>query len=115
MEVGMSTLLTVLLMLQGLVGVWQSHNFIMQFKDNATYTVRVLFLDGGEGTVEGTYTLAGDMITFTDNACGIVPGTYRYRREARAVVFELLGDACPSRAAALTNAPWTEGVRGPQV
>ena len=54
----------------------------------------------GGPVASGAWTVAGNLIALTDDACGAgVTGTYEYTAAAGSLVLELVSDSCSSRAA----------------
>lgn len=83
-------------------GTFTRGDFVHEFRDDGTFTYK----SGDEVQTEGTYTIQGDEIEFTDSYCdeeNAGPATYKWQYEDGVLSFELVGeDLCEGRFAVLS-------------
>ena len=76
----------------------------VECRDDGTYTL----MSYDEVVTEGTYSVQGDEIQFTDYLCAeqdANPGTYKWQYEDDKLDCELIEDPCEGRITALSH-PW---------
>ena len=75
---------------------------VVEYRDDGTYT----YWNDGELVTEGTYTVQGDEIQFTDDYCAEAyanPGTYKWQHKDGKLSLELIEDLCAGRRIAVSD------------
>lgn len=75
---------------------------VVEYREDGTYT----YWNDDEVVAEGTYTVQGDEIQFTDDYCTedyANPGTYKWQHEDGKLSLELIEDRCEGRRIAVSS------------
>jgi hypothetical protein len=81
-------------------GTYTHDDSVIEYRDDGTYT----YLNDGEVTAEGTYSVQGDEIQFTDDYCAeeyANPGTYKWQHKDGKLSHVLIDDLCEGRRMAV--------------
>jgi hypothetical protein len=82
-------------------GTYTALDTMVEYRGDGTFT----WMSGDDVNTEGTYSVEGDEIQFTDSYCAeedANPGTYKWQHEDGKLKFELIEDPCEGRRDVLT-------------
>jgi len=74
---------------------------MIEYRTDGSYVYQ-----GHGNTAVGTYAVTGDRVTFKDNYCGGVLGTYTWSFDGDTLSFEMLDDTCAARAGVTHLSDW---------
>jgi hypothetical protein len=82
-------------------GTYTNAGSVVEYREDGTYTYWV----DGEVVAEGTYTVQGDEVQFTDDYCAEYanPGTYKWQHKDNKLSCEVIDDLCAGRRSALED------------